>query len=177
MKNPDYFQLATERILAAQTRIPSRGRFEMDIMVGLLTRLEPPEIVKALADSYATAFTRISGYLDRADLLILHEIGGYWIFALADPRFSPAECLRLMLDDHEVIERLEESAIGKAVSMSKAIREIRSILARMDDDTSRALWAALALAESADLGPDQINGSEWWLPEFIGGWQPDANPT
>ena len=177
MKKLDLFKVATERILASQTRIPGRGRYEMDIMVGLLTRLEPSEIVKALSDSYAKAFRQISGYFDKADLLVLHEIGGFWIFALTDPTFAPAECLRLMLDDHDTIDRLEKSSIGRAVSLPRVVREIRTILGRMDDDTSRALWAALAFAESADLSPEQINGAEWWMPEFIDRWQPDADST
>ncbi len=177
MNTPDFFRVATERILASQTRVTGRGVFEMDIMVGLLTRLEPTEIVKALTDSYGKAFTRISGYLDRADLLILYEVGGYWIFALADPTFSPADCLGLMLDDHETIDRLERSPIGRTVSLPRVVRELRAILARMDDDTARALWAALAFAKSADLRPEQISGVEWWKPEFIDNWQPNANPT
>lgn len=174
MKNPDYFKIATERILASQTRVSGRGIYDMDIMVGMLTRLEPFEIAKSLSASYPKAFRRISGYLDRADLLVIREISGFWIFALADPRFDPADCLIASLGDDAVFDRIETAPIGKAVSLPRTVREIKKKLLEMDDDTCRALWAALAFTESADLSEAQIHGSDWWTCEFIDTWQPTA---
>ena len=174
MKNPDYFKIATQRILASQTRVAGRGIYEMDIMVGMLTRLEPFEIVKSLSDSFPKAFRRISGYFDRADLLVLREVSGYWIFALADPRFNPADCLIASLDDDAVFDRIEATPIGKAVSFPRTVKEIKKKLRDIDDDTARALWAAMAFSESADLSPAQIAGSDWWTSSFIDTWQPTA---
>jgi len=174
VKNPNYFKIATERILASQTRVPGRGIYDMDIMVGMLTRLEPFEIVKSLSASYPKAFRRISGYFDRANLLVIREISGFWVFALADPRFDPANCLIASLDDDAVFDRIEATPLGKAVSLPRTVREIKQKLRDMDDDTCRALWAAMAFSESADLSEAQINGCDWWTCEFIDTWQPTA---
>lgn len=143
------------------------GHHDYDIIIGLLTRLRPSQVVPEIAKIYPEDFTSAAEVLDRCDFYILFHTAQYELARLANPRFDAVDTMTDILEDPDAEDNVAMQAIAKAVNLRKQFDAIYQKLLKMQPDVGKSVWSSLAFAQDTNMDEVDFHMEMWWLPDYM----------
>jgi len=143
------------------------GHHDYDIIVGLLTRFRPSQVVPEIAKIYPADYASAAELLDWCDFHILYYTAQYELARLANPRFDAIDAMIGILEDPDAADNVAKQPIAKALNSLKELDAVQKTLTHMDPDVGKSVWSSLAFAQNANMAEIDFRSEKWWLPDYM----------